>query len=42
MVIFVPKGDLEFGDHTRNPEFYNGIFTYLNVEPKDYQTETPF
>jgi hypothetical protein len=29
MVIFVPKGDLEFDDLTRNPEFYNGIYEYL-------------
>ncbi|MDI9475599.1 MAG: DUF2075 domain-containing protein [Natronincolaceae bacterium] len=27
MVIYVPVGDL--GDHTRNPEYYNGTYNYL-------------
>ena len=30
MVIFVPEGDLELGDLTRKPEFYDGIYDYLS------------
>jgi len=30
MVIFIPEGDLEFDDLTRNPEFYDGIYDYLS------------
>ena len=29
MVIFVPRGDIDFQDQTRNPEFYDGIYNYL-------------
>lgn len=29
MVIFVPEGDSTLEDETRKPEFYNGIFQFL-------------
>jgi len=29
MVIFVPKGDTDFQDQTRRPEFYDEIYEYL-------------
>ncbi len=32
MVIFVPLGDLDGFDKTRNPEFYDGIYKYLHGE----------
>lgn len=29
MIIYVPSGDIQGNDQTRDPEFYNGIWNYL-------------
>ena len=31
LVIYVPKGDLTYEDETRKPEFYDGIFKFLQA-----------